>query len=878
MEMLTINVLRGPNYWSNTHSKLIVITLHLHEFECLPTQAIPGFYDHLSQLMPSLHDHYCSESHKGGFFQRVKEGTWLGHVIEHIALELQWLAGMQCGFGRTRSTADPGIYHVVFSYEFERAGLYAAYCAFELVKTLANQQPYTGLDEDLHRLRRIKEDERLGPSTQALIAEAEARNIPWRRLDSDSFILLGQGHQQKLVRATTTSHTSAIGVDNAADKELTKSLLADALIPVPQGRVVTELSELDVALEFIGFPCVIKPLNGNHGRGTTTQVMTREKARAAFYVAQHVSPKVIVEQLIRGHDYRFLVIHYKLVAVAKRTPAHIIGDGQSTIQQLIDQINHHPQRGKSHENYLTAITLDDVTLGILREKELTLNSVLPAGTLLNLKHAANISSGGTSTDVTAEVHPDNVFLAERIARLMSLDICGIDIMAQHVSIPITEMTGAVLEVNASPGLRMHLCPTQGSPVPVAKPIIDMLFPTPHSGRIPIVAVTGTNGKTTTVRLMAHFAHLAGYRVGLTTTDAVYINQHSIHRGDCSGPYCAKLVLRDPLVDFAVLECARGGILRSGLGFDQCQISIITNVSADHLGQDDIHTLRDMARVKEVVARSTADEGYAVLNADDALVFAMKKGLRCQVALFSMHKDNPRIHEHCRQGGLAAYIDKDMLIIRIHDKIIPLQNLTAIPLTHGGKAPCMVQNVLAATLAAVALNFKTEQLATWLTAFHPTPDMIPGRMNIYPFKQFNILLDYCHNEAAFLALQTYLKQVPCTKTIGIIAATGNRNDAAIKKVGYCAAQMYDDIIIRHDVDGRGRSNTELTDLIIQGIEEANLSPHQMVKIISDEQDALRYAMETAIQGAFIVYFPEDVLSATEKLKQLHREWNPDYTSA
>ncbi|QRN04727.1 cyanophycin synthetase [Legionella sp. MW5194] len=878
MEILNITVLRGPNYWSNTRCKLIVIKLHLHEFERLPTNALPGFNAHLSELLPSLHENYCSEGHQGGFLKRVNDGTWLGHVIEHVALELQWLAGMECGFGRTRSTAEPGVYHVVFSYAFEKAGVYAANRAVELVRALACQKKYTRLTEDIRCLRAIRDDESLGPSTQAILIEAARRNIPFRRLDSGSLIQLGHGRQQKQIRAAITSDTSSLAVDNASDKELTKNILAAELIPVPQGVVISGLPELDAALKKVGFPCVIKPLNGNHGRGTTTHILTREKARSALNLAQQVSSQVIVEKLIEGHDYRFLVVNYKLVAVAQRLPAAIVGDGTSTIQKLIDVINQQPERGRSHENYLTAISVDDVTLGILKEKGLNLDSVLSRGTVLRLKHAANISSGGTSADVTADVHPANAFMAERIARLMNLDVCGIDIMAQDIRLPLTEGQGAVLEVNASPGLRMHLRPTRGQAIDVAKPIVDMLFPDNQSGRIPLVAVTGTNGKTTTVRLMAHFARQAGHQVGFTTTDAVYINQNPLYLGDCSGPFCANLVLRDPLVDFAVLECARGGILRAGLGFDQCQVSIITNVSSDHLGQNDIHTLSDMARVKEVVARSTMTTGYAVLNADDELVFAMKKSLRCQIALFSMHKDNKHLHDHCRTGGLAAYIDSGQLIIRAHDEIIPMQSLENIPITHGGKASCMIQNALAATLAAVAMNFKKTDIAAWLTTFYPTPEMIPGRMNVYSFNHFHVMLDYCHNEAAFIELQKYLKQLKCSKKVGIIAATGDRSPEDIKKVGFCAAQMYDEIIIRHDSDGRGRSNEELTELIVQGIDEADAKLVREIQVIPNEKEALSHALEKAKPGTFIVYFPEDVLAATAHLKTLHKEWNADYTSA
>ncbi|KTD33421.1 cyanophycin synthetase [Legionella israelensis] len=870
MEILDIKVLNGPNYWSNSRTKLIELKLHLHEYETKPTNLIEKFPEHLKQLLPSLYNHYCSENTAGGFFRRLEEGTWLGHVIEHVALELQWLAGMRCGYGRTRSTNEKGVYHVVFSYEIENAGKYAAYAAVNLVKTLAQHTPYTLLSHDLEQLKQIKMNEALGPSTQSIVQEAKKRGIPCTRLDNDSSILLGQGHYQKLMCATISSQTSILGVENAADKEKTKQLLLSAFIPVPQGLIVQTENELAHAIEKIGFPAVIKPVDGNHGRGITTNINTSEKAHSAFKLAKQSSEKIIVEKFIRGFDYRFLVINYKVVAVARRSPPMITGTGTNTIQQLIDAVNLDPNRGEHHEKFLTKIKIDEITLSILSEQGFTLESILPLGQSLYLKHAANLSTGGTAVDVTPYVHPHTVFLAERIARLMNLDICGIDILAKNISLPLKDNNGAVIEVNSCPGFRMHLAPEQGMARNVAKPILDMLFPQNQPSRIPIVAVTGTNGKTTTVRLVAHLAKEAGFCVGFTSTEGIYINHHEVSQGDCSGPHSARTVLRDPLVNFAVFECARGGILRSGLGFDKCNISIVTNISEDHLGFDDIHSLNDLARVKEVVPRSTMKDGYAILNADDDLVYQIKDVIDCHIALFSLHAHNERIHQHFQQEGLVAYLENDNIVIQkgAHRRL--LANVHALPCSFQGKATFMIQNILPAVLAGVISHFKIEDMAKWLQNFHPTAENLPGRMNLYAFSNFKIMIDYGHNEAAFIQFKTYLHQNHYKRKVGIIAATGNRRPSDIRKVGYYAAQMFDEIIIRHDEDSRGRTNEELTSLILEGIREIREITAHNVKIISNEKEALHHAMNNATPGTFILYFPEDVLEATSYLKKIHKE--------
>jgi cyanophycin synthetase len=867
MQILSTKVMRGPNYWSNYRKKLIVMKLDLGEYEELPTNYLDGFTDRLVALMPTLKSHRCSVGVEGGFIERMRKGTWLGHVIEHVALELQSLAGMETGFGRTRNANKKGIYNVVFSYEIENAGVYAAKAAVKLVQTLVNDEDYV-LTGDIAELTAIYNKERLGPSTQSIVDEAVKRDIPFTRLDENSLIMLGYGARQKLICATVSCNTSSIGVDLASDKEITKQILSGAFIPVPVGETISSEEQLEEAITKIGFPIVIKPYNGNHGRGVTTGINSIEQAHAAYKLAAGISEYIIVEKFITGSDYRFLVVNYKVVAVAKRTPPYVIGDNGSTIEELISQTNEDPRRGDGHENVLTKIKIDEATKSILIQKNLSLNSVLPFGDILYLKDAANLSAGGIARDVSDCVHSHNIFLAERIARLMNLDICGVDIVTRDINVPLHESQGAVVEVNAGPGFRMHLSPAKGLPRNVAEPVIDMLYPPGSSSRIPLVAVTGTNGKTTTVRLIAHIAKAAGHSVGFTTTEGIYINEQEVARGDCSGPSSAAVVLRDPIVDFAVLECARGGILRSGLGFDKCSLGIVTNISEDHLGLNDIETLEELAKVKIVVARSVMDEGYAILNADDDLVYGMKDELSCNIALFSMDHENQRIKDHCNEGGTACFIEDEYVVVSKGEWKTRVAAVKDIPLTFSGHAEGMVQNVLAATLAASLQKFSAVSIAGALTSFIPSAETMPGKMNVFSFPHCRVMVDYAHNEGAYLLLKKYLSTVSSRK-IGIVAATGDRRDDDIRKVGFYAAQMFDEIVIRHDKDGRGRSNDDLTSMVMDGILQVDQG--MIVTVISDEFDALRHTIQHAPSGSLVVHCADEVLNVIEFVKALQSEY-------
>jgi cyanophycin synthetase len=871
MKILDINILRGPNFWSTYRHHLIVMKLDIEELENFPTDKINGFYDRLVSLIPSLYEHRCSEGHEGGFFERVKEGTWIGHVIEHIALEIQTLAGMNCGFGRTRYFGDKTVYNVVFAYKVEKAGIYAAHAATRIAEALVNNT-YYDVHADIAELARIKQSKGLGPSTASIIKEASKRNIPFRRLNDSSLVLLGHGIYQKKIMATISSGTSYMAVENAGDKQDTKKILKRGCIPTPEGCLVNNVDEMREAIERLGYPVVLKPINGNHGRGITTNILNYTGALKAFYLAQTISEDVIVEKFVKGFDYRFLVINYKLVAVAKRTPAMVTGNGKYSIRKLIDMVNSDPNRGVGHEKILTTIKVDEVTQKILAAKSLTLDSVLPDGVELYLKDTANMSTGGTATDVTDSVHPFNVFMAERIAKLVGLDICGIDIMAPAVDQPITAENGGVLEVNACPGLRMHLSPSVGIPRNVARPIVDMLFPEGQPSRIPIIAITGTNGKTTTTRLIAHIASTSGHKVGFTCTDGIYIQDQAVQYGDCTGPQSAETILTDPSVDFAVLECARGGILRAGLGFDQCDVSIVTNISEDHLGSRGIQTLDEMAHVKAVVAESTSPEGTSILNADDDLVYGMIEKLECNIALFSMDGNNPRIKSHLEAGGLVTYIEDGHIVIHKGDWKERIEHINNIPLTFTGRAECMIKNVLPAVLAAFIQNFRISDIVNALKTFIPSPSQTPGRMNVFSFRKFDIMIDYAHNSSGFVELQKFLERTNATSKLGIITAVGDRRNEDIRNIGYYAANIFDRIIIRHDKDLRGRTKEEITTLILEGIHSVN--PGIMVEVISNEIDAIKHAMQTCEQGSFITVCTDSIKNSTEFILKTKKQEEED----
>lgn len=866
MKIKEIKVLRGPNYWSIRRNKLIQLKLDLEEMEQKPTNLIPGFLERLSALLPSMYAHRCSEDKAGGFFHRVEEGTWMGHVIEHIALEIQTLAGMDTGFGRTRGTGNAGEYYVVFSYMEEDAGVFAARAAVKIAQALTDGTAYD-LQPDLQAMREIREDTRLGPSTGSIVEEAAKRGIPFIRLNKHSLVQLGYGVHQKRIRATIASTTSTIAVDIAGDKEETKNLLDAAEIAVPKGTIVRTEEDLKSAIDYIGYPIVLKPIDGNHGKGATTDINNWEAAVKALAAAQVYNRSVICEKFITGFDFRVLVINYKFVCAALRTPASVVGNGVNNIEWLMNETNKDPRRGFGHEKVLTTIKMDAFTQKMLDDAGITLESIPAKDERILLKPTANLSTGGTSTDVTDEVHPANIFMAERIAKIIGLDICGIDIMAPDLKVPIKENGGAVLEVNAAPGFRMHIEPAEGLARNVAEPVVEMLFPNRSNGRIPIIAVTGTNGKTTTTRLTAHICKSAGYKVGFTTSDGVYIQNTLMMKGDCTGPVSSSFVLKDPTVDFAVLECARGGILKSGLAFQHCDIAIVTNVSADHIGLGGIENIEQMAKVKSVLPETVFPHGFAILNADDDLVYNMRKGLDCNIALFSMDEHNPRIIEHCKKGGIAAVYENDYVTILKGTWKIRVDKVSDIPLTFGGKAIHNIMNTLPAILATYLFkNIKIEDIKVALQTFIPSPVLTPGRLNLFSFKEFNMLVDFAHNPAGLQLLCDFVSKLDGSPKVGIISGTGDRRDEDIKELGRIAARYFDEIIIREDTDLRGRTSLNMQELILAGINEARTKDIPITTVLK-ESEAIQFAYDHAKPGSLITIMCDNVASSLELVKSL-----------
>jgi cyanophycin synthetase len=870
MKILRTQTLRGPNYWSIRRDKLIVMRLDLEDLAEKPSNEIPGFYEGLIDVLPSLVEHYCSPGYRGGFFERVRTGTYMGHIIEHIALELQELAGTPVGFGRTRATSTPGVYNVVFEYVDEQAGRYAGRAAVRLCQSIVDTGTYSKeeLAQDLADLRDLCNNAALGPSTETIVKEAQARNIPWLLLSARSMVQLGYGVHQKRIQATLSSFSGILAVELACDKEGTKTILKDGGIPVPRGTVIQYLDELPAAIEEVGgFPIVIKPLDGNHGRGISIDVKNQQEAEEAYDLASAASKtrSVIVERYYKGSDHRILVINGKVAAVAERIPAHVVGDGRSTIEELIEITNRDPNRGDGHANVLTKITIDKTALNVLGKQGYELTSILPQGAIAYLRATANLSTGGIAVDRTEEIHPENVWIAQRVAKLIGLDIAGIDVVTDDIRKPLKEVDGVIVEVNAAPGFRMHVAPSRGLPRNIAAPVIDMLFPPGTPSRVPILAITGTNGKTTTSRLISHICRQTGKVVGFTTTDGVYIDDYLVEKGDNTGPYSASMILKDPTVEIAVLETARGGILRSGLAFNQCDVGVVLNVAADHLGIGDIDTIEQMAKVKSVVAEVVSAEGYAVLNADDPLTVSMAEKVRGRVAYFSMSPDNPIIHDHIRRGGMAAIYENGYLSILEGEWTLRIEEAVNIPVTMQGMAPFMIANALAACLATFVQGIDIELIRQGVRTFKPSVAQTPGRMNLFDLGHHHALIDYAHNPAGYEAVGGFVGNWSGEK-VGVVGGPGDRRDDDLILLGKLSAQMFDRIIVKEDNDTRGRRRGEVADLILRGISQENASLRP--EVILDETEALEKALSTVSEGGLVVIFPESVTQAIDLIEK-HR---------
>ncbi len=875
MRIVSTDVYVGPNRYA--HFPCILHVVDLEELERWPTARLgERFIDGLVKALPRLAEHGCPYGEDGGFLRRMREGegTWLGHVFEHAVLEVQALAGHAVSFGKTRSTGRPGEYNVVFEVLDKNVGLEASRLALRLIHSLLPDEvgkPYRDPEFDFARERdwfiRYTQKRELGPSTGALVKAAEARGIPWIRLNEQSLVQLGHGKYQRRIQATITSETRQIAVDISCDKEMTHQILEDLGLPVPKQATASSERECVRVAEKIGYPVVVKPYNGNHGRGVCINLKTAEEVAKGYAIASEVNRTVVVESFISGFDHRLLIVNGKLVAAAKRVPGHVIGDGRNTIRKLVDITNADPRRGIGHEKVLTRIEIDHQAEALLEKAGYTLDTVLKEGEVFYLRSTANLSTGGTAIDVTDIVHPDNREMAVRAAAAIGLDVCGVDFLTDDISQSYQTHGGAICEVNAAPGFRMHVSPAEGTPRDVGGAVMDMLFPPGAPSRIPIAAVTGTNGKTTTSRMLAHILKMAGRTVGLTSTDGVYIDGKLTVKGDMTGPVAATMVLRDPTVDAAVLETARGGLLKRGMAVRECDVAAVLNVQSDHLGQRGVDTLDELAEVKRTVVEIATK--CAVLNADDPRVLRMAGYTRAkQLCYVTMNPRHALVQQHIRAGGRAVVLEQGMNghLIAIYDKgsHMPLIWTHLIPATLEGKALHNVQNAMFATALAYGLDVARTDIEQGLRTFSNSFFQAPGRLNVFDELPFRVIMDYAHNAHGVHAMVRLTDQLVVKgKRIVVLAAPGDRRDQDIIDIGRAAAGHYDFYICKRDDHTRGRRGDEVPSILRQALIDAGVDP-AAIEVIEDEQAANQAALERARAGDLVVIFVDQVARSWKQI--------------
>ncbi len=878
MRILDSRVYVGPSLYA--HFPVIYLLLDLGELEEWPTGRLGDeFIDGLLEALPGLHEHGCSYRQPGGFVRRLREddGTWLGHVLEHVALEIQNAAGNHATFGKTRSTDKPGVYTVVYQYVQRDVGKAAGNLALDLLHSLLPEDlkpdntPSADWDfrEAYEKLVVWAQRKALGPSTASLVKAAEDRDIPWLRLNDYSLVQFGQGCHQKRIQATITSETKHIAVDISSDKEETNALLGALGCPVPQQRLVRNPRDAVRAAKRIGFPVVVKPYNANHGRGVSINLTDPEQVEAAFDQAHSHSRSVLVESFIEGLDHRMLVVDGELVAVAKRVPAHVVGDGKSTIAELVDRTNDDPRRGIGHEKVLTRIEFNHQSDRLLEQNGLTQESRPAEGKIIYLAATANLSTGGTAIDVTDIVHADNRAMAVRAAKAVGLDVAGVDFLTNDISKSYREAGGAICEVNAAPGFRMHVAPSEGEPRDVAGRVLDMLFPQGTQSRIPIGAVTGTNGKTTTSRMLAHILKMAGNRVGLTTTDGVYSDGQLTVKGDMTGPTAARMVLRDPSVDVAVLETARGGLLRAGLGYRNCNVACCINVAEDHLGMRGIDTLEQLAEVKRIPIEVAKDA--AVLNADDPHCLRMAAHTKAaSICYVTMAKEHSLVQEHVRSGGRAVALEEGvnghMITIYDNHAHMPLLWTHLIPATLDGKALHNVQNAMFAAAMAFSMGASLDNIRQGLRTFDTTFFQAPGRMNIFDELPFKVIIDYGHNPAAVEVMCTLISRLECRgKRVCLLAAPGDRRDEDVLRIAQIAAPHFDRFVCRRDDQLRGRDSDEIPNMLAEELTASGVAP-EAIEVIPSEREAVERVLATAGEGDLVLMFADDLARTWSQVTQ------------
>jgi cyanophycin synthetase len=884
MRILDRSVYVGPSLYA--HFPVIRLELDLGELESWPTGRLgPDFIDSLTSALPGLGEHGCSYGEPGGFIRRMREdeGTWLGHVLEHVAIELQNIAGESVTFGKTRSAGSPGVYTVVYEYAQRDEGIAAGELGLRLICSLLPDviRPDGAVPEGWSwpeardEFIRFAQRRALGPSTASLVKAAEARDIPWLRLNDQSLVQLGHGKYQQRIQATVTGRTSHIAVELASDKEETNKILASLGLPVPKQELVQSEAQAVRAANRIGYPVVTKPYNGNHGRGISIRLTNDDEVRQGFAVAREHSRSIIVETYLEGDDHRLLVVNGELVAATRRTPGHVVGDGERTVAQLVELVNQDPRRGVGHEKVLTRLEIDAQALKMLDRAGLTPASVPDVGQPVYLRSTANLSTGGTATDVTDVIHPDNREMAERAVRAIGLDVGGVDFLSTDITQSYRKIGGGICEVNAAPGFRMHVAPSEGTPRDVAGPVIEMLFPAGSPSRVPVAAVTGTNGKTTTCRMLAHITKMAGYTPGLTTTDGVYIDGQRTVQGDMTGPVSARMVLADPQIDIAVLETARGGLLRAGMGVREVNVGAVLNVQADHLGLKGIDTLEQLAEVKRIVVEVATD--CAVLNADDPLVLRMSGYTEAKnICYVTLNPSHALVREHIRAGGracaLEAGVNGQMITLYERGRHIPLVWTHLIPATLEGRAMHNVQNAMFAAAIAFSLDIKLDAIRQGLRTFDSTFYQAPGRMNVYDEHPFKVLFDYGHNAHAVAAMADLAQRLDCTgRRIVVLAGPGDRRDEDLVAIAQAVAGRFDHYICRRDDALRGREPDEVPRIISAALRGMGV-PDGAITLIPDEQEAIEAALRMGQPGDLLLVFSDALVRSWKQITK----FRPDGT--
>ncbi|KMY49180.1 cyanophycin synthetase [Peribacillus loiseleuriae] len=854
MKINRVRYLKGPNYFS--YSPTLLIELDIEELEYQPSDIIPGFNEALMASMPSLLSHTCSPGYTGGFFDRLKRGTWMGHILEHIAIELQNLAGIEVKRGKTIAGENPGIYYVTYSYKEEKSGLCAFNSAVKIVESILSESKPVKIESYVAEIEELYYANKLGPSTEAIYQAALKAEIPVQHIGDDSLLRLGTGSRQKFVQATITSQTSNLAVEHSCDKQMTKDILTNCGLPVPIGMVASTLEEIFLKADLIGYPLVLKPLKGRQGQGVMTNIKNREQLFNIVNCLETEGESYIIERYYQGSDYRLLVVNGQLVAASMRIPPYIIGNGTDTIQELIELENKNPLRGDDHEKPMTKIPLDHSVSCYLEKMNLSLQSIPEKGDIIQVVGNANLSTGGKAIDVTDQVHATIKDIAVSAAKAINLDIAGIDVICPDISKSFNREELAIIEVNAAPGIRMHHFPSEGKKRDVGAAIVNYLFKDRTEAAIPIIAITGTNGKTTTARLVSHFLSEVGRKVGMANSDGVYIGGQCIDEGDCSGPISARKVLANPNVDYAVLETARGGILREGLAFRHCDVGIITNVAEDHLGSDGIVTFEQLVKLKRLIAEVVHESGYCILNAEDSNVAKMSSHSKGKIIYTSLTEQNGLVKEALQEGAVVWYVnDSGWIIYACEGKKERFLLGSDIPITINGTAKHNLANLLQALAAAYSQGVTMDQLRERALCFYPDSELSKGRFNIRELNGRKIIIDYAHNVSGLAAIFDTVKNFAKRRVVSVIAGPGDRKDEDLRKMAELLSKHSDILMLKEDDNLRGREPLEVAKIMKETAINKHMSKKNVL-IVPKEPDAYREAWELSKPGDLLLFFYTD----------------------